>query len=58
MDATEYTDDALGNLKQAELPTGAVIGNLLDAMNRRIRKTVNDTLVRAWLYQAQLTPVA
>ncbi|NJN52668.1 MAG: RHS repeat protein, partial [Gammaproteobacteria bacterium] len=57
-DTTEYTYDALGNLTRVELPTGTVIGYLLDAMNRRIGKTVNDTLVRAWLYQGQLTPVA
>ncbi|MCC7002312.1 MAG: hypothetical protein IT357_09160 [Gemmatimonadaceae bacterium] len=57
-DTTEYTYDALGNLTRVELPTGTVIGYLLDAMNRRIGKTVNDTLVKAWLYQGQLTPVA
>lgn len=57
-DTTEYTYDALGNLTRVELPNGTVIGYLLDAMNRRIGKTVNDTLVRAWLYQGQLTPVA
>ncbi|MCC7002311.1 MAG: RHS repeat-associated core domain-containing protein [Gemmatimonadaceae bacterium] len=57
-DTTEYTYDALGNLTRVELPNGTAIGYLLDAMNRRIGKTVNDTLVRAWLYQGQLTPVA
>lgn len=57
-DTTEYTYDALGNLTRVELPNGTVIGYLLDAMNRRIGKTVNDTLVKAWLYQGQLTPVA
>jgi RHS repeat-associated protein len=57
-DTTEYTYDALGNLTRVELPNGTVIGYVLDAMNRRIGKTVNDTLVRAWLYQGKLTPVA
>ena len=40
------------------LPDGTAIGYLIDAQNRRVGKTVNDTLVRAWLYQGQLTPVA
>jgi RHS repeat-associated protein len=57
-DTTHYTYDALGNLTAVELPDGTEIGYLIDAQNRRIGKTVNDTLVRAWLYQGQLTPVA
>jgi RHS repeat-associated protein len=57
-DTTEYTYDALGNLTQVDLPDGTEIGYLIDAQNRRIGKTVNDTLVTAWLYQGQLTPVA
>jgi RHS repeat-associated protein len=57
-DTTEYTYDALGNLTRVDLPNGDVIGYLIDAQNRRIGKTVNDTLVKAWLYQGQLTPVA
>lgn len=57
-DTTHYTYDALGNLTQVVLPDGTEIGYLIDAQNRRIGKTVNDTLVRAWLYQGQLTPVA
>ncbi|MBX3173812.1 MAG: RHS repeat-associated core domain-containing protein [Gemmatimonadaceae bacterium] len=57
-DTTHYSYDALGNLVQVLLPDGTDIGYLIDAQNRRIGKTVNDTLVRAWLYQGQLTPVA
>jgi RHS repeat-associated protein len=57
-DTTEYTYDALGNLTEVELPDGTEIGYLIDAQNRRIGKTVNGTLVRAWLYQGQLTPTA
>jgi RHS repeat-associated protein len=57
-DTTFYTYDALGNLTQVRLPDGTAIGYLLDPQNRRIGQTVNDTLVKAWLYQGQLTPVA
>lgn len=57
-DTTHYTYDALGNLTRVVLPDGTAIGYLIDAQNRRIGRTVNDTLVRAWLYQGQLTPVA
>jgi RHS repeat-associated protein len=57
-DTTEYTYDALGNLTEVVLPDGTEIGYLIDVLNRRIGKTVNDTLVRAWLHQGQLTPVA
>jgi RHS repeat-associated protein len=57
-DTTVYTYDALGNLTEVKLHNGTVIGYLIDGQNRRIGKTVNDTLVRAWLYQGQLTPVA
>jgi RHS repeat-associated protein len=57
-DTTHYTYDALGNLTQVLLPDGTAIGYLIDAQNRRIGTTVNDTLVTAWLYQGQLTPVA
>jgi RHS repeat-associated protein len=57
-DTTVYTYDALGNLTDVELPDGTDIGYLIDAKNRRIGKTVNGTLVRAWLYQGELSPVA
>jgi RHS repeat-associated protein len=57
-DTTEYLYDALGNLIEVLLPDGTEIGYLIDAQSRRIGKTVNGTLVRAWLYQGQLTPVA
>ena len=57
-DTTRYTYDALGNLTQVVLPDGTAIGYLLDPQNRRIGRTVNGVLTRAWLYQGQLTPVA
>ncbi len=57
-DTTRYTYDALGNLTAVRLPDGTQIGYLLDPQNRRIGRTVDGVLERAWLYQGQLTPVA
>jgi RHS repeat-associated protein len=57
-DTTRYTYDALGNLTDVRLSDGTAIGYLLDPQNRRIGRTVNGVLERAWLYQGQLTPVA
>lgn len=57
-DTTTYDYDALGNLIEVRLPDGTEIGYLIDPQNRRIGRTVNGVLERAWLYQGQLTPVA
>jgi RHS repeat-associated protein len=55
---TQYAYDALGNLIQVDLPDGRVITYVIDGQNRRIGKKVNGALVKAWLYQDQLEPVA
>jgi RHS repeat-associated protein len=59
---TAYTYDALGNLRQVVLRQGEsnelLIEYLIDGRNRRIGKKVDDTLVRQWVYQDQLNPVA
>jgi RHS repeat-associated protein len=47
-----------GNLIQADLPDGRVITYVIDGQNRRIGKKINGALVRAWLYQDQLEPMA
>jgi RHS repeat-associated protein len=55
---TTYTYDEFGNLTQVVLPTGTVIDYVIDAMNRRIGKKVNGTLVRQWLWEGRLRIVA
>jgi RHS repeat-associated protein len=40
------------------LPTGITIDYLVDAQNRRIGKKVNGSLVKGFLYQSQLAPIA
>ena len=57
-----YTYDALGNLRRVVLPDATQIDYVVDGRNRRIGKkvTVNNAtvLVRQWLYEDQLEPVA
>jgi len=53
-----YTYDALGNLVTVILPSGTRIDYLIDGRNRRIGQKVNGVLVRGWLYQNQVNPVA
>ena len=56
---TEYTYDVLGNLIKVNPPgTGNDIEYIIDGRNRRIGKKVNGILVKAWLYQDQLNPIA
>ena len=55
---TDYTYDELGNLSYVALPGGTTISYPIDGQNRRIGKRVNGTLVKGWLYQDPLEPVA
>jgi len=55
---TSYDYDAYGNLMEAMLSDGTVVEYVVDALNRRIGKKVDGTLVRAWLYKDGLNPVA
>jgi RHS repeat-associated protein len=57
-DTTRYSYDALGNLKAVTLPDGTLIEYVVDGMNRRVGRKVNGVLVRGWLYQGQLKPIA
>lgn len=57
-DTTRFTYDVLGNLLQVRLPTGVVIDYLVDALNRRIGKKVNGALVKGFLYQSEIAPIA
>jgi RHS repeat-associated protein len=56
--STSFVYDVLGNLIQVGLPNGASIQYLVDGLNRRVGKKVNGVLVKAWLYQGELTPIA
>jgi RHS repeat-associated protein len=55
---TRYTYDAFGNLVQVRMPNGDLIEYLIDAQNRRVGKKVNGAVVKRWLYEGQLRPVA
>jgi RHS repeat-associated protein len=55
---TTYDYDALGNLLAVTRPDATVIAYVIDAENRRVGKTLNGTLVKAFLYGDALRPVA
>lgn len=57
-DATQYTYDALGNLREIILPSGSQIEYVVDGIGRRIGKKVNGVLVRAFLYESPLRVAA
>ncbi len=47
-----------GNLPGVTQPDGTEIDYLVDALNRRIGKRVDGTLVQGFLYRDQLNPIA
>lgn len=55
---TDYSYDELGNLLQVTLPGTITINYLIDGLNRRVGKQINGTLVKGWLYQDELNPIA
>ena len=57
-DTTLYAYDELGNLTSVRLPDGTDIEYVIDGLNRRVGKRVNGNVVKGWLYQDQLNPVA
>jgi YD repeat-containing protein len=57
-EAWAYAYDVFGNLKRVDLPSGDVVEYLVDGQNRRVGKKRNGTLVKQWLYEDQLHPVA
>lgn len=57
-DTTAYTYDVLGNLLTVRLPGGGLVEYLVDAQNRRIGKKLNGALIKGFLYQGQLSPIA
>jgi RHS repeat-associated protein len=57
-DTTTYSYDALGNLTSVVLSDETEIEYVIDGRNRRVGRKVNGVLVRSWLYQNQLSPIA
>ncbi|SFD53815.1 Ig-like domain-containing protein [Pseudoalteromonas denitrificans] len=61
---TNYSYDVLGNLLAVNIPDEGSSENrvnidyIVDGLNRRIGKKVNGVLIKGWLYQGQLNPVA
>ena len=53
-----YAYDVVGNLMSVTLADGTQIEYVLDAVNRRIGKKVNGTLVQGFIYQDGLKPIA
>ncbi|MEM8997876.1 MAG: RHS repeat-associated core domain-containing protein [Acidobacteriota bacterium] len=53
-----YDYDVFGNLRQVAPPSGPVIDYVIDGAQRRIGKKVDGALVRGWLYQDGLNPIA
>ncbi len=58
VDTTTYSSDALGNLIKVVLPNGDLIEYLIDANNRRVGKKLNGQIVKRWIYENQLRPIA
>jgi YD repeat-containing protein len=55
---TKYAYDGLGNLISVLLPDSTMIEYVIDGENRRVGRKVSGRLVRGWLYQDALRPVA
>ena len=53
-----YRYDVLGNLRKVTLPGGTAIDYVIDGQNRGIGKKLNGILVRGFLYQDPLRPIA
>lgn len=55
---TQFSYDALGNLRMVVLPNATQLEYVIDGQNRRIGKRLNGALVQGFLYQDQYEPVA
>jgi RHS repeat-associated protein len=58
IETTSYEYDELGNLTRVILPDGKQIEYLIDGLNRRVGKKVDDVLVQGFLYDGFLRPIA
>ncbi|WP_437669669.1 RHS repeat domain-containing protein [Sorangium sp. So ce131] len=57
-ETTRFDHSALGQLRGVTLPGGTVIEYVLDGLGRRVGKKVDGTLVKGFLYEGALRPVA
>ena len=57
-DTTTYSYDTLGNLVRVDMPNGDVLEYTIDALNRRVGKSLNGSLVTGYVYDDQLRIVA
>ncbi len=55
---TGYQYDQLGNLLGVTLPSGTVVGYIVDGRGRRVAKKINGTTVKGFLYNDARRPVA
>jgi RHS repeat-associated protein len=55
---TSYVYDGQGNLRHVDLPDGRTLDYIIDSENRRVAKKINGAVVRKWIYEDQLKPVA
>lgn len=56
--STLYSYDALGALRGVVLPDATTVDYELDPVRRRVGKRVNGAVIKRWLYQDKLQPVA
>ncbi|MGK4006806.1 RHS repeat-associated core domain-containing protein [Sorangium sp. So ce1036] len=57
-ETTLFDYSPLGHLRGVALPSGAVIEYVLDGLGRRVGKKVGGTLVKGFLYEGALRPIA
>jgi RHS repeat-associated protein len=55
---TRFTYDELGNLLNVTLPNGTLIEYVIDGLNRPVGKKVGGNLIKGFLYQNFLKPIA
>jgi RHS repeat-associated protein len=55
---TLYDYDAAGSLRRMTTPNSTLIEYVIDSQGRRVGKKINGTLVKGWLYQDGLRPLA
>ena len=55
---TRYRYDALGNLLEVELPDGTLVTYQVDALGRRVARSVDGVVESRWVYRDGLDPIA
>jgi RHS repeat-associated protein len=57
-DEWSYEYDVFGNLLSVALPDGRLVAYITDGRHRRVGKMIDGVMVRQWLFEDQLNPVA